>query len=261
MNGRFGFEPLSPFGIVLSSREAGADLFSLPTDQLRDSIAEHRVAVLRRFASPAGAALPAFCARLGEILDWDFGSVNELRVESDAKNYLYTDHAVPFHWDGAFVGRVPHYIVFHCAAAPPAGSGGETLFCDTITLLARATPERRQVWSRVEVTYSTEKLAHYGGSFTSPLLARHPVSGEENLRFAEPVEDLNPVHLEIAGIPAETRFSFLEDLQARLYDPSVCYRHEWQADDVLIADNHALLHGRRAFDPTVSRHLRRVNVL
>ena len=54
---------------------------------------------------------------------------------------------------------------------------------------------------------------------------------------------------------------FLADLAARLRDPKVCFAHRWQAGDVVIADNHALLHARRAFRPEAPRRISRVNVL
>jgi alpha-ketoglutarate-dependent taurine dioxygenase len=252
---------LSPFGLEITARAPGTELAAIGMMDLRAWVREHGVLLLRGFAPPEGEALPRFAGTLGEILTWEFGAVNELRTRAEAKNYLYTDHAVPFHWDGAFVGRIPHYIVFHCEDAPPPGGGGETLFCDTVQLLERLRPEQREAWNGVSVTYSTEKVAHYGGSFTSPLLATDPETGQEILRFAEPVEDLNPVRLQIDGIPAEAQARFLREMHAFLRDPALCYAHPWLAGDVLIADNFTLLHGRNAFRDPERRSIRRVNVL
>ena len=257
----WSLEQLTPFGAVVQSERVGSDLRTVPVSALRAWVDKHRVVVLRRFAPLAGAALPEFCQSLGQLLEWDFGTVNDLSIRDDAKNYLYTSHAVPFHWDGAFIGRVPHYIFFHCDAAPPRGSGGETLFCDTERLLELAPSERRKLWEQIVITYSTEKIVHYGGTFTSPIITRHPTTGTLVLRYAEPVSDLNPVQLEIRGIAEDSRSEFIEDMHRRLNDDIVCYRHEWLDGDVVIADNHALLHGRRAFDQNAARHIRRVNIL
>jgi alpha-ketoglutarate-dependent taurine dioxygenase len=228
---------------------------------LREWTAHHGVVVIRGAGPLDDDAFRALASRCGPVLEWDFGAVNELRARSGAKNYLYTDHAVPFHWDGAFVGRIPHYILFLCADAPPEDAGGETLFCDTRRLLANAPPETRARWAQVRITYSTERIAHYGGRFTSPLIAPHPVTGEETLRFAEPVVDLNPVHLEIEGIPGPDQRRLLAELSSRLRDPELCLAHRWCPGDLVIADNHALLHGRNAFRPGAARHLRRINIL
>ncbi|HEX8686465.1 MAG TPA: TauD/TfdA family dioxygenase, partial [Pyrinomonadaceae bacterium] len=233
----------------------------IPARLFEEWVGRGGVVVARGFAPLEGEALPAFGRRFGEVLEWDFGEVNELRVRDGAGNYLYTNHEVPFHWDGAFVGRVPRYIIFQCDAAPPPGAGGETLFCDTRRLLERAARDVRESWARVSITYSTEKVVHYGGTFTSPLLASHPVGGEPVLRYAEPVDDLNPVRLEIEGVADGEREAFLRDMRRRLREPEVCYAHAWRDGDILVADNHALLHGRRAFAESAPRHIRRVNVL
>lgn len=252
--------PLTPFGLEVTT-EAGTDLNAIPLEEIRRWVAEHRVLVLRGFAPLAGEALPRYGSRLGEVLEWDFGAVNNLVARPDSKNYLFTNRAVPFHWDGAFVGRIPHIILFQCEVAPPPGAGGETLFTDTVRLLARVTPEERAAWADVRITYSTEKIVHYGGRFTSPLVGTHPVSGERVVRYAEPVADLNPVTLEIEGVPAEEQPAFLARMRALLYDPSLCLAHAWREGDIVLADNHATLHGRNAFTTADRRHIRRVNVL
>ena len=261
MANRTGYrsDPIDPFGLIVSPAEQGVDPRDVPAETLHSWAADHRVVVLRKFAPLEGEALVAFAATLGEILEWEFGSVNELRVMDGANNYLYTTHEVPFHWDGAFVGRVPRYIVFMCDAAP--ASGGETLFSDTTRVVAAAPPDVVERWAAATITYSTDKVVHYGGTFTSPVLASHPITGERTLRFAEPVDDLNPVRLEIRGVEATESGPLLDDLARRLRDPRSCYAHVWSAGDLVVADNHALLHGRRPFDAGEPRRIRRVNVL
>ncbi|HKR22225.1 MAG TPA: TauD/TfdA family dioxygenase, partial [Pyrinomonadaceae bacterium] len=174
-------QQLSPFGLLVRSDSPGTDLEVVPTSLLQHWIDEHRFVVLKGFAPPV---LPEFCTRLGELLEWEFGAVNNLRVDPETKNYLYTNRAVPFHWDGAFVGRVPHYIFFNCDVAPDPNAGGETLFCDTVQLLDHAS-DLLPVWEQVVITYTTEKIVHYGGTFSSPLIALHPTLGLRVLRYAE----------------------------------------------------------------------------
>jgi len=247
-----------PFGAILRAGEPARDLGSLARERLSGLVEEHRVVILRGFAPLAGDEFPDFCRRLGELQEWDFGVVNDLRVDPQAENYLYTNRAVPFHWDGAFAGQIPHYIVFHCDEV--SHGGGETLFCDTPRLLSAAPAELVKIWRRIEITYTTEKIVHYGGTFTSPLITRHPGSRREILRFAEPVLDLNPVRLEIHGLSGFSEADFLKDLHERLNDDAFCYRHSWQSGDLVIADNFVLLHGRREFAPAGRRQIRRVNV-
>ncbi len=249
-----------PFGVTVSPNSGMASLTDIPVETLRGWVRQCRLVVLRGFAPPVGEALVEFGKTLGPIQEWEFGAVNNLEARPDAKNYLYTHCEVPFHWDGAFAGRIPSVIVFHCEQAPAAASGGETLFCDTVALLRQTESETKVRWQEIEITYSTDKLAHYGGSFTSPLLGLHPQTGEEVVRFAEPVHDLNPVRLEIHGIPPDAHAAFLQTMRGLLRAPHLCAAHVWEVDDIVLADNYALLHGRNAFKDDSARRLRRVNV-
>jgi alpha-ketoglutarate-dependent taurine dioxygenase len=252
---------LSPFGleVLTESRSTSPEEISTPT--LKDWIAKDRYVLLRGFAPLSTESMTRLALTLGKTLEWEFGAVNELVAKPDAKNYIYTTGAVPFHWDGAFIGKIPHFILFSCEVAPPADSGGETIFCDGARLLAGATPEQRTLWSATSVTYSTDKVVHYGGSFTSPMIVPHPISREETLRFAEPVLDLNPVSLEILDGTPQQRDALVAEMAKVLRKPEYCVAHQWLAGDVLIADNHALLHGRNAFVHAALRHIRRINIL
>jgi alpha-ketoglutarate-dependent taurine dioxygenase len=127
--------------------------------------------------------------------------------------------------------------------------------------LRGVTAAQRSLWEATSITYSCEKVVHYGGSFTSPMIVRHPSSGEQTLRFAEPVTDLNPVHLEIPGATAGQREALVAEMAKLLRHPQFSVAHAWRAGDVLIADNHALLHGRNAFVHAGLRHIRRINIL
>lgn len=260
MEVHWNIEQLSPFGVVVTAVHAGSDLHSCPTEKIVRLIDDCHVVVFRRFARLEGDALPEFCERLGTLAEFDFGYVNELQSAPDAKNYLYTNRSVPFHWDGAFVGRVPHYIFFHCDLAPLPDAGGETFFTDTTLMLKHADAATRQKWDQIEITYSTDKIVHYGGEFSARMISELE-DGREVIRFAEPVTDLNPVELKIDGLDNADRDSFLADMNRRLHDDRVCYRHRWNDGDIVIADNFTLLHGRSAFHADSPRSIRRVNIL
>jgi alpha-ketoglutarate-dependent taurine dioxygenase len=254
-------EQLSPFGLAIHAEPGSRSLTDIATADLKNKVEEHRVVVLRGFAPLTGTAFPEYCEKFGEILEWEFGSVNHLRADKDARNYLYTNHHVPFHWDGAFLSQAPHYIFFHCDLAPPPGSGGETLFCDTTLVLANASTEHKELWKTIDITYKTEKVVHYGGTFTSPMVVKHPFNKSVTLRYAEPVSDINPVELVVHNLPAAEQAKFIQDMNDRLTDGRHCYSHRWENGDVVIADNFTLLHGRRAFEQGATREIRRVNIL
>lgn len=253
-------EPLQPFGLEVTL-DPGAPWAELDPAAIRAWVDAHRVVVLRGLAPLPPPALAAAARALGPLQPWAFGAVHELKRVPDTDNYLYTEHEVPLHWDGAFADAVPHWLVFRCVAAPPSDAGGETVFVDTVSVLCRATDAQRARWDRARVRYTTEKKAHYGGTFTSAVVARHPGLGVPVIRYAEPVGDLNPVSVEPLALDGPDAAALMAELREALHDPAVQLALPWRDGDVVIADNHALLHGRRAFHVDAPRHLLRVNVL
>lgn len=267
--------PLRPFGLEL--RSAGRE--AIDEAYLLAAVRRHKLVVVRGFEAQdercflSMAWALAACANAADegLLHWEHGPLMHLRVQPKAENYLFTQEAVPFHWDGAF-SKEPLYLVFGCVEAPGGGAaaGGETLFCDSERLRASLSREEEAMYARVRLTYRTEKKAHYGGTVTRPMLQRHPLTGVPTLRFAEPVETrFNPVRLDIHGpcsaMSAHEKRAedeaLVESMRSRLYDPRYCYAHRWERGDIVLADNFSLLHGRRAFFGGGARHLMRAQIL
>ncbi|KRV50750.1 hypothetical protein AQ490_15845 [Wenjunlia vitaminophila] len=220
--------------------------------------------VLRGFDELPASGLADYARSWGALLTWDFGEVLELVNKEGSGNYLMGSGPVPFHWDGAFAGRAPSYLLFRCALATQPGTGGETSFCDTTRVLRQAPPERQRLWERVRITYRIGRTGHFGGTTSSPLVVPHPLTGHPTLRYAEPLpaeEFENPMTLGISGIPAAAREDLLGDLRERLYRGGARYSHRWQTGDYVLADNHTLLHRREPYRRGASRHLQRVHIL
>lgn len=259
--------PLSPFGLQIHFDDASHLTFAdLPVDELQPLVLQHRLILLRGLEATANmTAFAEECARWGELLEWDFGAVFEVVEHADPKNYLFTSGSVPYHWDGAFAAQVPWLQIFQCREAADEATGGETIFCDTPAVWSSLSADEQQLWRSVEIEYKTEKVAHYGGSIRAPLVQTHPLTGETTLRFAEPANEntvsLNTPNLEVHGIERGSVPEFLADLTRRVYDRRFVYSHAWQPGDYLIADNHALLHGRNSYGRQLPRRLWRVHVL
>ncbi len=251
--------PLSPFGAEVTVPE-GTHFTDLLVADVHAWALAHRVLVLRGIAPIDKRELPRTARTLGPLQTWEFGAVNELKPKEGTQSYLYTRRAVPLHWDGAFTSRVPRYLFFSCREAPAASAGGATVFVDTTRVWEKAPEALRDKWRALHFEYRTQRLVHYGGSFRSPVVTQHPISGETVLRFAEPVNDLNPVSVRALDASALESAACITELREALTDASCVLRHTWRDGDVVIADNHALLHGRDAFTAESKRHIQRVNV-
>ena len=258
---KFQVEQLQPYGIKITANQ-DADITDLNGLDLKSLAEKHQIVLLRGFNFLEKANLVHYAKSMGALLEWGFGQVMEMQVQEMPKNYLFTNGPVPFHWDGAF-HQVPSFLLFHCIQAPLPESGGETIFCNTQLLWQQANAAERRQWQTYSLNYKTEKLAHYGGAIQVPLVQQHPVTHETILRFAEPVPAtlLNPVEASVEQLAPVESADFFNSLAERCYQPHYCYSHTWQENDFLIADNHALIHGRNAFKAFSPRHLRRIQVL
>ncbi len=63
------------------------------------------------------------------------------------------------------------------------------------------------------------------------------------------------------GLASEESEALFQELCKFLEHPENVYAHRWQVGDVLLWDNHALLHGRTAYDVRYKRSLRRLSIL
>lgn len=261
MNENYITKTLAPFGLLIISKDTLSDLSVFKPKQIMGWINQHQIVVFRGFKSMNKQPFALYAQKLGKPFQWPFGAINDLIVKPETENYIYTANKVPLHWDGAFVKKIPHLILFQCIKAPPSGSFGGTTFCNTIKVVESMDTQTKKKWSNISIKYTTEKKVHYGGEITQNLLDKHPVTNQDILRYAEPVNDLNPVFLEVNGNKDEDQDLFIENMEKTLYNKAFVYTHHWQDGDFVIADNFALLHGREAFTGDNNRYIQRINLL
>lgn len=255
-------EMLQPFGAIIRNKHGNSSIKQFCPQEIQSFVSRYKVIVFKGYATLPKQELALFAQKLGKPLQWVFGAINDLKVKPDAENYIFTDHEVPMHWDGAFVGTIPHIILFQCIVAPKKEDMGGTTFCDTERLLENQSQQTIQQWSQIEITYTTQKIVHYGGKISQQLIAPHEVEKERKvMRYAEPVDDLNPVRLEIKNLTAQTDKTFVQAMKEQLYHPDHLYTHRWEEGDIVLADNHVLLHGREAFLNPNERYIQRINLL
>ncbi|MBP2472554.1 alpha-ketoglutarate-dependent taurine dioxygenase [Crossiella equi] len=215
--------PLSPFGVQVLA-EPGQDVRELPLDRLRELVRTELLVLLRGFTGPATAR---------ECTAWTGAPV--LDGEEGAR-----PDPVPLHWDGLGATDIPEAQLLLCRSA---GTGGQTTFTNTASLLAATDPPVLHGWRQVVITY---RRRGRGTAATVPLVGRHPGHGGPVLRFHEPTEVTGWPDHQFGGLPAEAVPALLSGLHTALHDPAHHLVHTWRTGDVLLADNHTLLHGRRS---------------
>ena len=257
---------MKPFGLLIEPLDSNQDVCDLDVNQLRAHFWKEQLILLRGFRPfEEPENFPNYCERFGEISIWPFGKVLELLEQHRPEDHIFDSNYVPLHWDGMYRPQVPEFQIFHCVQAPLVGQGGRTTFSNTALALKNASAQTRSLWSKVTGSYQ-RKMEFYHSKVVSPIITPHPKTGVPVIRYNEPPSEelrpfLNPPVLEFYGLSVDELGEFHSSLRKALYSPSHFYAHEWQTGDLVIADNHTLLHGRETFVSKAPRHLRRVHVL
>jgi alpha-ketoglutarate-dependent taurine dioxygenase len=254
-------EYLKPFGAILRNNSSKLLLSDISANEIEKLVQNNKIVILRGFPAIEKNALVDYAKSFGSLLEWDFGNVMEMIAHEQPKNYLFTEGRVPLHWDGAF-HREPRFLLFNCITAPDQNNGGETFFSNTELVLNNLSDDIKTELSQYRIKYETEKIVHYGGSISVPIIQNHAYWNHRIMRFAEPVmQGLNPVSVNVEDVSLFESGNIITMLANKFYEEQYCYIHSWENNDFLIADNHSLLHGRNAFNKFSARHLRRIQIL
>ncbi len=152
-----------------------------------------------------------------------------IRPVPGGRSFSSGSMAAPFHSDSqTFLGLPPHVQVMACRQAAP--SGGESLYLDTWSLIATIEREAPELFARL--FEAPRRFPFVFGDFFGPTLSLRsgslvfthtafPEEGDEVATALGPFLAAAPIIEVRAG-----------------------------AGDVLVAHNHRLLHGRRAFEGT-----------
>ena len=261
---------IEPFGLLLEPKLSDTNIHDFNVDLLRELLWRERLIVLRGFRAFSSAEdFSEYCERWGKISVWPFGKVLELVEHNNPEDHIFDNNYVPLHWDGMYRPQVPEFQIFNCVQAPRPGQGGRTTFSNTVLALEKAPAHLRTLWEKVTGHYQ-RKMEFYDSKTVSPIVDSHPLRGFSVIRYNEPPVTkykggfglfVNPPTLEFTGVNHDELVEFHRSLREALYDPTCFYAHEWQAGDLVVADNFSLLHGREAFETKAPRHLRRVHVL
>lgn len=247
---------LSPFGVSIDV--SGAEELNGNARAIFELAHQHSLAIVKGAGVLAEDAFTSFVEELAgyEIVDFQGTKVINIKVDETSPNYIFSREKVPVHWDGAF-HVLPRFLVWNCVEGSPGG-GGETFFVNGEMVPEFRSSEEVAQMRDTKVTYSIEKLAHFGGEVTSPLMDKHPYKDLDVLRYAEPVRtQRNPLHVRVLG--EHDQETVEREMEELIYEPSITYTHAWETGDIVIADNYSLLHGRNPLTDSSARHIRRIH--
>ena len=257
------------FGMELSGQDLAADLAQAERDAVYDAVTRHGVAVVKdqdlsndelyRFAATVGSVVelprvagivPGHVAALTN-LDADG---NILPLDARANRELKTSYV--WHIDSTYVKpRVRISILL--GRIVPSGCA-ETEFCDLRLAWAALSPAEQ---ARLEGLTALHWLIHsrsQSGIESSdedrqrfrpiprPLVAVHQESGRKSLCLASHISG-------IVGMKDADALALIDELTERAAAPENVYIHHWSPGDLLLWDNHAVMHRATPYDITVHK--------
>lgn len=171
--------------------------------------------------------LKTIANQLGKIIQR-----NEVKAISPVHwNPACTTQRVPWHTEGMYLPNLPSYLVFGCVN--PGESGGKTLLLDgekVLTDVLRAFPSLENV----QLEYRKENNM---GRW--PVKGVHPRRQTHTLWFRD-----DPTNTRVMG---ENENTVSAKINAVLASLPPTYAHAWKEGDILVVDNHRMLHAREAY--------------
>lgn len=243
---------------------APCDLAPIPGDRARDG-GEGTLAVLRRLRDqgvvlvdglgPDPTETEAVVGVLGTIQDTSYGRLYDNTNDGNAERLSNSDRALMPHTDEPFRYTPPGIIAFHCVR--PAPEGGATILIDGFRL-AEAVRERDAGAFHLLAMRPQSFERRVDGGFElvchARAIALDPGGRIAGFRFAE--RSASPPRLEPDEIEAFYRARRL--LAGLVADPAFRIERRLAAGELLLFDNHRVMHGRTAL--AGPRHLRQCSV-
>lgn len=192
------------------------------------------------------------CARMGEVMHTNYGTLFDVRAVPTPENLAYTDLGLGLHTDNPYRDPVPGFQALHTLVAAP--DGGDSLFADGIALARhlRATDP-----AAFDVLAGTPVVFHYR-SAEADLCAVRPlidldVTGEVRAVHYNS-RSIAPLRLEARD--AERFYAAYRAFAGLLREPRFQARMRLEAGELVVFDNHRILHGRTGFaSQRYPRHL------
>ena len=257
------------FGIELSGEDLAAELPQSVRDAVYEAVTRHGVAVVKR-QDLSDDLLYRFAATVGEVVELPRvagvvpGHVaaltnldadgNILPLDARVNRELKTSYV--WHIDSTYV-KPRVRISMLLGRIVPTGCA-ETEFCDLRLAWESLSAEEQArlegltalhwlIHSRTQsgIDSSPEDRARFQ-PIPRPLVAVHRESGRKALCLASHIAS-------IVGMADDEAQALIDDLVERAAVPANCYTHRWEPGDLLLWDNHAVMHRATPYDVTAHK--------
>lgn len=223
--------------------------------EIAEQIATHGYALCHQLPCISGCQLLDFTSRIGSHdlgIDEELSGPPIMHLRFDAakaarrdRPAYFSNEAFPLHTDLAYVVNPPRYLFTLCVQPDPQG-GGVTLLSDCSHAWQDLPPEHKRQLEKPQFKFRNPPNTPPGA--TEPLPIYLAAEGESIFRYRR----------DSMSFPSQADAAIAYFSQAV---ENVAFSFPLRRGDLLIVDNHRILHGRTAFVPpensNAHRHLLR----
>ena len=215
-----------------------------------DTTLEHSLSFLEKFGvlyikdvDTNISGTKAVADRIGRVRETLYGRMWDTAPKDVPNDTAYTNVGLPLHSDCTYMRDPPGLQMLHCESR--AVRGGANLFVDGFSAVNRL----RKVNPEAFDFFCEAKLPFYCVDMPVHLRTMEPVitsSGRVDLvRFNN--SDRGVIS-HLSSEEVEKFYTFWPILASVIHDDVSIFRHTMDTGDVVIFDNHRVLHGREAFE-------------
>jgi hypothetical protein len=189
------------------------------------------------------------------------GVIYDVTPQAEGTDFSRTAQRFPLHTDSTFLPEPHAYIALACVEAPAAGGGGESCMVSADVLRDELTQRcGEDVVQALSEPAFPFVIQEPGGERALHLLAILETGADGPPRVRYRLDAIVRALQEHELVLGPRHAAALEALEEVLGDPDLQVRFALRPGDVLIVDNHRMLHGRSEIDEGAQRLLRRIKL-
>ncbi|NEP88537.1 MAG: DUF971 domain-containing protein [Okeania sp. SIO2C2] len=228
--------------------------------QLLEHLRDYGICFLRN-VPPQKGELESFAQSFGPLLETNYGRVFEIVVDPEESQKSVANSQIDLipHTDDAYQYAPPGIIFFHCLMANNDSSGQST-FVDGFKIaevLRQEDGDAFDLLCRYEVSYQKYYSDRIDMRFSSPVFSLDSGGNLQEVR----ISNLFPAPLDLPEEAIEPFYIAYRKLMQLYTDPRYCLKQGLQPGELVMFNNHRVLHGRTAIGiQNQRRHLRYCSV-
>jgi gamma-butyrobetaine dioxygenase len=214
---------------------------------------DYGIALVRNLSDQPGT-VEVIARHVGPVRNTHFGSLFDIRSlpedqQGTGANIGATScNAIAPHADEGWRHAPPGISLMHCLRADPSG-GGVSVFVDGIAAaetLRTSDPEAFQFLSSVPLSFAAERNPRERFRSHARVIATDREGVVRGIRINDRTQSQPDLDVEMI----EPAYHALRKLYAIILSLENNFEHLLQPGEMVIFDNHRVLHARRSFDPT-----------